>query len=50
MKICRFNGGRLGVVQDGLVHDVSSVLDRLPAQRYPLPQKDLLIEALPRIA
>lgn len=49
MKICRFNGGRLGVVQDGLVHDVSSVLDRLPAQRYPLPQKDLLIEALPSL-
>lgn len=46
MKICRFNGGRLGVVRDGLVHDVTSVLERLPAQRYPLPQKDLLIEAL----
>ncbi|HQZ05305.1 MAG TPA: fumarylacetoacetate hydrolase family protein [Burkholderiaceae bacterium] len=49
MKICRFNGGRLGVVEDGLVHDVSSVLDRLPAQRYPLPQKDLLVEALPQL-
>jgi len=47
MKLCRFNGGRLGVVQSGLVHDVTRVLDRLPAQRYPLPQKDLLIEALP---
>ena len=47
MKICRFNGGRLGVVQDDLVHDVTSVLEQLPAQRYPLPQKDLLIEALP---
>ena len=33
MKICRFNGGRLGVVEDGLVHDVSSVLDRLPAAK-----------------
>ena len=49
MKICRFNGGRLGVVEGGLVHDVSSVLDRLPAQRYPLPQKDLLVEALPQL-
>lgn len=46
MKICRFNGGRLGVVQEDLVHDVTSVLDLLPAQRYPLPQKDLLIEGL----
>jgi 2-keto-4-pentenoate hydratase/2-oxohepta-3-ene-1,7-dioic acid hydratase in catechol pathway len=49
MKICRFNGGRLGVVHDGEVHDVSSVLELLPAQRYPLPQKDLLIEALPAL-
>ncbi len=49
MKICRFNGGRLGVVQDGEVFDVTSVLDLLPAQRYPLPQKDLLIEALPQL-
>ena len=46
MKICRFNGGRLGVVQDGFVHDVTQVLDLLPAQRYPLPQKDLLIASL----
>lgn len=49
MKICRFNGGRLGVVDNSLVYDVTSVLDLLPAQRYPLPQKDLLIEALPRL-
>lgn len=49
MKICRFNGDRLGVVRDGEVFDVSSVLELLPAQRYPLPQKDLLIEALPRL-
>jgi 2-keto-4-pentenoate hydratase/2-oxohepta-3-ene-1,7-dioic acid hydratase in catechol pathway len=49
MKMCRFNGGRLGVLHEGLVHDVTSVLDLLPAQRYPLPQKDLLIEALPQL-
>ncbi|MEO8858953.1 MAG: fumarylacetoacetate hydrolase family protein [Burkholderiaceae bacterium] len=49
MKICRFNQGRLGVVHDGAVWDVSSVLDLLPAQRYPLPQHDLLVEALPRL-
>lgn len=49
MKICRFNGGRLGVVLHDEVLDVSAVLDLLPAQRYPLPQKDLLIEALPRL-
>lgn len=49
MKICRYNGGRLGVVQDGLVHDVTVVLERLPAQRYPLPRGDLLIAALPQL-
>lgn len=49
MKICRFNGGRLGVVREGLVHDVSRVLELLAPQRYPLPQQDLLIEALPRL-
>ena len=47
MKICRFDGDRLGVVQDGEVFDVTRVLDLLPVQRYPLPRHDLFIEALP---
>jgi 2-keto-4-pentenoate hydratase/2-oxohepta-3-ene-1,7-dioic acid hydratase in catechol pathway len=46
MRLCRFNDNQLGVVKDALVYDVSGVLDLLPACRYPLPQKDLLIEAL----
>ena len=50
MKLCRFNHGKnhgqLGLVKDGLVYDVSSVLDLLPTCRYPLPQKDLLIDNL----
>ena len=49
MKLCRFDGGRLGVVQDGEVIDVSAVLEHLPAQRYPLPRHDLLIEHLPTL-
>ena len=49
MRICRFNGGRLGVVQDDVVHDVTQVLDLLPAQRYPLPQMDLMIASLARL-
>lgn len=49
MKICRFNGGRLGVLHEGLVHDVTLVLDLLAPQRYPLPQKDLLIEAVAQL-
>ncbi len=50
MRICRFNGGRVGVVREGRVHDVTAALDPLlPPQRYPLPQWDLLVEALPRL-
>lgn len=49
MRICRFNAGRLGLVQGDRVIDVTPVLGLLPAQRYPLPQKDLLVEALPAL-
>lgn len=49
MKICRFNGDRLGIVEDGAVWDVTAVLDLLPVQRYPLPRHDLLIAALPQL-
>ncbi|HMS04383.1 MAG TPA: fumarylacetoacetate hydrolase family protein [Burkholderiaceae bacterium] len=54
MKICRFRradgSSGLGLVESGAVADVSAVLDELPAQRYPLPRHDLLVEALPRLA
>ena len=46
MRLCRFNGNKLGLVQADRVLDVTSVLDRLPAQRYPLPTVDLLIAHL----
>lgn len=49
MRICRFNGGRLGLVRGDQVIDVTPVLGLIPPQRYPLPQKDLLIEALPQL-
>ena len=49
MKLCRFNDNRLGVVQGAHIVDVSSVLELLPAARYPLPRHDVLIEALPRL-
>lgn len=45
MRICRFNRDRLGNVRDGEVFDLTGVVDLLPAQRYPLSQKDLLIES-----
>jgi 2-keto-4-pentenoate hydratase/2-oxohepta-3-ene-1,7-dioic acid hydratase in catechol pathway len=47
MKICRYDDNRLGVVRGGQIHDVTPVLNALPALRWPLPTHDILIEALP---
>lgn len=49
MKICRFNRGLLGLVRGDHVIDITPVLGLLAPQHYPLPQKDLLIEALPNL-
>ena len=49
MKICRYDDNRLGVVRGNRVHDVTSVLDALPALRWPLPTHDIFVEALPRL-
>ena len=46
MKLCRFNGGRLGLVQGEQVTDVSAALDALPAFRYPFPSHDVFIAHL----
>lgn len=46
MKLCRFNGDRLGVVQGENVYDVSDVLERLPLRRWPEPPGDQLIANL----
>lgn len=46
MKLCRFDDNRLGVVEGEVVRDVTSVLDRLPAFRVPLPKHDPVIAAL----
>ena len=47
MKLCYFEDNRLGVVEDAMVKDVTSVLDRLPAHRSPLPRFDPFVAALP---
>jgi 2,4-didehydro-3-deoxy-L-rhamnonate hydrolase len=47
MRLCRFNNDRLGLVRGDRVHDVSAVLQKLPAHRWPLPDHDPLIAALP---
>ena len=49
MKLCRFNGGRLGMVvpERNTVVDVSLVYDKIAPRRYPFPREDLFIAALP---
>lgn len=49
MRLCQFDENRLGLVRDGLVHDVTSALDSLPSFRYPAPLGDRLIAALPEL-
>lgn len=43
MKLCRFNGTRLGVVEGDRVHDITAVLDTLPALTWPLQPGDHVI-------
>jgi 2-keto-4-pentenoate hydratase/2-oxohepta-3-ene-1,7-dioic acid hydratase in catechol pathway len=49
MKLCRFGEGRLGLVEDGQIRDVTAALDVLPAYRYPLPAFDPLIANLDKV-
>ena len=46
MRLCRFGGDRLGLVRQDHVVDVTSVCDRLPNFRYPLPKFDPFIAEL----
>ena len=47
MKLCRYDGGRLGVVQGDVVCDVTACLEELPPMRYPFPRHDQFISLLP---
>jgi 2-keto-4-pentenoate hydratase/2-oxohepta-3-ene-1,7-dioic acid hydratase in catechol pathway len=49
MRLCLFDDNRLGVVEGDTVRDVTSVLDALPSRRYPFPQGDAFIAALPSL-
>ena len=54
MKICRYEhpaGGsvRIGLVEDGMVRDVSRIADELPSVRWPLPPGDLFIAHLEQL-
>ena len=49
MKLCRFDGNRLGVVEGEVLRDVTAVTEALPSLRWPLPPGDLLIANLPAL-
>jgi len=49
MRLCRFDEGRLGVVDGERIRDVTAALEVLPPFRYPLPQHDVLVARLPTI-
>ena len=49
MRLCRFDEGRLGVVDGAAVRDVTGALEVLPNYRYPLPGFDPLIANLPAV-
>jgi 2,4-didehydro-3-deoxy-L-rhamnonate hydrolase len=46
MRLCRFDDDRLGLVTGETVRDVTPVIARLPARRWPFPKSDPLIEML----
>ena len=50
MRLCRFDAGRLGIVDGDVVRDVTAALDVLPGYRYPLPAYDVLIANLEQVA
>src|SRR3954466_7870651 len=43
MRVCRFDEGRFGLIQKDEVVDGTSVLDALPARRWPFPMHDEMI-------
>ena len=49
MRLCFFDDDRFGLVVGERVHDVTAVLETLPAARYPYPRHDALLAALPRL-
>jgi len=49
MRLCRFGEGRLGLVEDPNLRDVTTALEILPSHRYPFPAFDALIANLDKI-
>src|SRR5215475_769895 len=49
MRFCRFGDGRLGLVENSAVRDVTTALDLLQSYRYPFPPYDLFVANLDKI-
>jgi 2-keto-4-pentenoate hydratase/2-oxohepta-3-ene-1,7-dioic acid hydratase in catechol pathway len=49
VRLCQFDDHRLGLVENGVVRDVTAVLDELPRQRYPFALGDALVANLPKL-
>jgi len=49
MRLCRFDEGRLGIVEGAQVRDVTAALEILPSVRYPFPPYDALVAHLPEV-
>ena len=54
MKICRYQESadgpiKVGVVRDGMVHDVTAVTDSLPSVRWPYPPGDQFLTNLDKL-
>ncbi|WP_334185509.1 fumarylacetoacetate hydrolase family protein [Novosphingobium sp.] len=49
MKLCRFGENRIGIERDGLIRDVTEIIDELPRVAYPYPLGDALIANLDRL-
>jgi 2-keto-4-pentenoate hydratase/2-oxohepta-3-ene-1,7-dioic acid hydratase in catechol pathway len=47
MRICRFNDDQLGVISDGLVHDVTAIQKQIRADAPYAMKGDAVVEALP---
>src|SRR5215813_14639009 len=49
MRFCRFGAGRLGLVEDSQVRDVTAALEILPSYRYPFPAHDIFVENIDKV-
>ena len=48
MRICRFDNDRLGIVSNGLVHDVTAIQEQIRAATPYAAKGDAIIAALPQ--